>query len=246
MKTGLKKLLPSTKDIKFSTYLTGAPLPKQPQFFGHESLYSDWGVLGNDLYGDCVFAGAAHETMLWNKANGKDVQFTPDAVLSDYAAVTGFDKNNPASDQGTDMRQAFEYRRTTGIVDSKGVRHKLGAYLWLDPKNTDHLYKAIWLFGAVGAGIIFPDSAMQQFNTGKPWKPVKGAKDEGGHYIPLIANRKDGIVCCTWGKAQIMTPAFWKAKGDSCAVLLSEEYLSAGKSPEGFDLAALQADLKAL
>jgi hypothetical protein len=32
-----------------------------------------WGMLGNDHYGDCVWAGAAHETMLWNKEAARNV-----------------------------------------------------------------------------------------------------------------------------------------------------------------------------
>src|SRR3954453_12473384 len=54
-------------------------IPRPPRTFGHEAgpqkLGSGWGMLGNDNYGCCVWAGAAHETMLWNAAADRKVAF---------------------------------------------------------------------------------------------------------------------------------------------------------------------------
>ena len=122
--------LPATKDprdLKLARYLNVAALPKHPAEFGHDGSVASWGMLGNDQFGDCVFAGAAHETMLWNKIAGRDVAFNDDAVLADYSAVTGFNRNDPATDQGTNVRDALNFRRKTGSLDAAGVRHKIGA-----------------------------------------------------------------------------------------------------------------------
>ena len=43
-----------------------------------------------------------------------------------------------------------------------------------------------------------------------------------------------------------MTDQFYATYCDEAWVILSTEMLAAGKSPEGFDLKQLQADLKAL
>ena len=201
--------------------------------------------MGNDQFGDCVFAGAAHETMLWNAAAGRTVAFTPECVLSDYSAVTGFNPADPRTDQGTDVGEALSYRRKTGIIDAAGIRHTIGAYVSLTPKNYEQFLTAVWLFGAVGIGIQFPASAMDQFNRGKVWGVTKSAI-EGGHYIPVVADRKGKPVCVTWGKLQPMTKAFYLKYCDEAYVILSEEMLVGGKSPEGFDLLTLQADLAAL
>ena len=40
-----------------------------------------------------------------------------------------------------------------------------------------------------------------------------------------------------------MTPAFLREYNDESVVYLSQEMLTGGKSPEGFDLAALKDDL---
>jgi hypothetical protein len=223
--------------FKLSQFADFSQLPKPPKRFGHETPFAPkaWGMLGNDNYGDCVFAGAAHETMLWNKECGKDVVFNESAVLSDYSAVTGFDPNDPYTDQGTDMKQAASYRRKTGIVDANGVRHKIAAYLSIDPGNIQEHYVALYLFGAVGIGILFPGSAMDQFNKGKTWSVVRGTPTPNeGHYIPLVAKRYH-LECVTWGQVQPMTLGFLSKYNDESVVYLSESMLTDRKSPEGFD-----------
>ena len=104
---------------------------------------------------------------------------------------------------------------------------------------------ALYLFGIVGIGIEFPDSAMDQFNAGKPWSVVPGPKPREGHYIPLVAYRQH-LECVTWGRVQSMTTEFFKKYCDEAWAILSPEMLRADKSPEGFNLAQLQKDLAAL
>ena len=195
--------------------------------------------------GDCVFAGGAHETMLWTLEGGNPASFTGANVITDYSAVTGYKLNDPDSDHGTDVRHALRYRQKTGLIDAAGNRHKIGIYLALEPGNTDHLLEALYLFGAVGIGIQVPDSAIDQFASGKPWSVVQGAQIKGGHYVPLVADR-DNLICVTWGRIQQMTLQFYKTYCDEAWGILSPEMLATDKSPEGFDLAQLQTDLHAL
>lgn len=246
LKLGLAPFTPDSRDLRFQSYRLTSALPKHPAVFGHETLVRSWGMLGNDRYGDCVFAGAAHETMLWNAMGGKRTDFNDRVVLSDYSALTGFNPADPATDQGTDMRAAAKYRQKTGVIDCKGVRHKIGAYVFLDPKNLEQMTEAMWLFGAVALGMQMPDSAMDQYDKGKPWDVVKGAKVEGGHYVPGVALRGGNISVVTWAKLQPVTPAFLKQYCYVAIAYLSEEMLTNGKSLEGFDLATLKSNLAAL
>jgi hypothetical protein len=242
--------LPARKDsvtFKLVSYLNMGQAPQAPTSVSAKKWYPKaWDMLGNDQFGDCVWAGAAHETMLWNDEAKRIVTFTDNAVLSDYSAVTGFNVNDPNSDQGTDMQVAASYRRKTGIVDSQNNRHKVAAYLALTPKNVAQLKQAIYLFGAVGVGIEFPDSAMTQFDQNKPWSVVKGASIEGGHYIAAVGYTKEYVYVVTWGKVIRMTWAFFEKYNDESVVYLSEEMLTNGLTPTGFNEAQLQADLKAL
>lgn len=245
--------------VKFSLahYLPQDALPPAPTAFDHHGLVTDWGMLANDSVGCCVFSGAGHETELWNAEAGKFVIFDARAVLSDYSAVTGYDPNDPNSDQGTDMEVAAKYRRKTGVLDAGGFRHKVGAYVALpgvrahgdnDPAMLDTLASAAYLFAAIGVGIEFPSSAMDQFNNNQPWDVVNGSPIEGGHYIPVIGRLENGnYLCVTWGQVQEVTPAFLLKYVDEAIVYLSTEFLNGqGQSIDGFDLAALNADIAAL
>jgi hypothetical protein len=183
--------------------------------------------------------------MLWGRESGQALAFDDAAVLSDYSAITGFNPNDPNTDQGTDMQAAASYRRKTGIVDAHGKRHAIAAYLALTPGNVLEHYVALYLFGAIGIGIQFPASAMKQFDAGRPWSVVHGSPIEGGHYIPLVAKRSH-LEAVTWGKIQPMTLGFFQQYNDESIAYVSLEALTNNKSPEGFNAAQLQADLAQL
>jgi hypothetical protein len=234
--------------FRLGSYLAGpAALPELPTVFGHQSLVTQWGMLANDRYGCCVWAGAAHETMLLNKEAGAAVAFTDGGVLSDYAAATGFNANDPSTDQGTDVQEAAAYRRRTGVLDAAGKRHTIAAYLGLDPGNVEHLLLASFLFSAVGIGLSLPASAIDQAKRGQTWDVVAASPNEGGHYVPLVGRlAPDTLVSVSWGQAQLMTARFFQTFCDEAVAYVSTEDLIEQKSPEGFSYADLISDLAAL
>lgn len=232
--------------VKFALidYLDVTKFPKIPDTFGHEGVIknADWGILGNDQVGDCVFAGAMHETMMWSTLGGNPATFNDDVAIKAYSEVTGYNPADPQTDAGTDMEYAAQYRRKTGLPDIAGNRHKIEAYLAITPGNIQQHLIAMYLFGAVGIGITFPDTAMQQFMNGEVWDIVSNSNIEGGHYVPLIAKRQY-IECVTWGKEQPMTDEFFQRYNDESIVYLSAEMFVNRKSPEGFDYDQLVTDL---
>jgi len=246
MKLGKLAARKNSVEFRLRDYLAVSTLPSPPTKTGHQNVSIPWGMLGNDSYGDCVLAGAGHETMFWNREAGKTVNITTADALSDYTAITGFNPNDPNTDQGTDMQVAASYRRKTGIEDSVRTRHKVAAYLAITPGNKLEMKQAIYLFDAVGIGIQFPKSAMDQFNAGKPWSVVASSPIEGGHYIPAIGYDSKYVYIVTWGKVQKMTWSFFTRYCDEAIAYLSQEFLTGGKSPEGFDSATLNADLAKL
>jgi hypothetical protein len=246
MKLGKLPARPGAVKLRFSDYLDLSKLPTPPAEFGHETLVTDWGLLGNDSAGDCVWAGGGHETILWNIEAGHRVSFSTANTLADYMAVTGYNPNDPSTDQGTDMQVAADYRLKTGLLDANGNRHRIGAYLAITAGNLQEHLIASYLFGAVGIGITFPLSAMHQFDAGQPWDIVPGATIDGGHYIPLVSFRGGLLNVVTWGKVQPMTEAFFASQNDESLAYLSPEMLIDGKSLEGFDLAQLQSDFNDL
>jgi hypothetical protein len=245
LKLGKLPARPGAVKFRFANYVDRSTLPVPPKQFGHEGLISDYGMLGNADYGDCVWAGAAHETMLWCAEADTHTIFNDEAVLSDYSAVTGFNPADPSTDNGTDMEAAAAYRRRVGIVDANGNRHQIGAYLAIEPGNIEDLRLACYIFGAVGIGIEFPASAMDQFNRGKGWSIVRGSPIEGGHYTPIVAKRTH-FELVTWGKVISATNGFLAKYMDEAICYVSAEMLTDGKSLEGFDVDTLNRDLQAL
>lgn len=238
-----KKPARDAVDFKFSTYTTNLP----PAKGGHYLLVTDWqGMLGNDKLGDCVCAEAGHGTILFNQEAGKLVKILEGDVISMYSAVTGYTPDDPSTDQGTDMQVAASYRRKTGLLDSKGYRHKILAYLALSVANTAQMKQAVYYFGGFGLGIQFPDSAMTQFNEGKNWTVVKGSKIEGGHDVWVCGYDSEFVYLVTWGRLIKATWAFVTHYMDEGLVYLSQEALNNNKSLEGFNLAQLESDLKTL
>jgi hypothetical protein len=248
IKLGKKPARPGAVKFKLAKYLNKIELPEPPRVFGDQDLIGpDWGMFANDKYNDCVWAGAAHETMLWNKEANRTVHFSDENVLSDYSKVTGFSPNDPSSDISTDAQVAASYRRKTGVIDSNGKRHKIAAYLALTPGDTKQLSLAMYLFGAVGIGLKLPESAKLQYFNGKPWTIVKGPDPNLGHYVTGLGRDKDrNIIVVTWGKLQRMTPGFYRKYCDEVVAYISEEALTNGETRNGLRLDQLKADLAAL
>jgi hypothetical protein len=230
-----------------------------PATWGWENQFSNWGMNGNDNWGDCVWAGGAHETELINNlANGEKVndfvvEITAANSLSDYGS-TGFDPNagppgNNPTDNGTDVQTALQYRQKTGLIDSKGKRHKIAAFVSLEVGNYQQLLEAAWIFDVVGIGINFPESAMTQFNQGKPWSVVPGAQISGGHYIPIVGVPSvTNLYIVTWAKKQLMTEGFFKKYCDEAYAYITQESLEkkSKENTQGFNWKQLQADLKSV
>ena len=241
---------PARKDgvkFKFGSYFTKNELPTPPKVFGPWRVFNDIHMYDNDKMGNCVFAGAANETEAFFYAVSREVEFTTENVVSDYTAVTGY---NPeiGFDPGTDMSDACEYRRTMGIVDDKGARHKIDAYVRLDTGDFTDLKIAMYLFGAVGIGLLMPENAQEDFHQKKKWDVRDTNKDiAGGHYVSGCGIDDNGdIVIMTWGGYQRMTEAFYRKYNDETACYFSVERTVNKVSPEGFHAEKLIADLRHL
>jgi hypothetical protein len=246
LKLGKKPAREGAVKLRLAKYIDTAALPKPPASFGHERLVTQWGMAMNDQLGCCVVSGAVHEVMLWNREAGRTVRFDDAAVVKNYSAIGGYVPGQPDTDQGCDMQVAASYRLKTGLLDADGKRHKIGAYVGLDPGNLTELWYASYLFDGVGIGVEFPAQWMDAFNRGKTWGAVARPKLEGGHYITDPAKRAGNAVIVTWGRTTPLTPKGYQQFNDETIAYLSEEKLSSGKSLEGFDLATLKADLKAV
>ena len=232
-KLGKLPARPGAVSLKFGTIINAAKIPTPPIKFGHANYSKPWNLFSNDVISDCVFAGAAHEHMVFGNEGGSIPTFTDATVISDYSAVTGYLPGNPETDQGTDMQAAASYRRKTGIVDANGVRHKIEAYAALEVGNYQEVVLAASIFGVVGLGLRLPETAESQFDAMEPWSYVPGAKIVGGHYVPL-------------GRLQAAEQPFIEQYMEEGLAYISIEALRNNVSPEGYDLDHLNRFLAGL
>lgn len=256
---GLKPIEPDSRDLLFASLREDtAVLPKVPATFGVASEIPDsaWGMLGNDEWGDCFWAGRAHGTMVWTGySTGTPAPMSTAATLGDYAAATGFvERYGPPgannTDQGTDPRAGLNYCTKVGVHDAHGHAHKLGAYVFGEPGNWEHLLEMMLIFDVVGLGLRVPSNAQQQFEAGQPWQLVPGyglLPIEGGHWVEGIDRVGHSMIeVVTWGRRQRVARS-WLAEYCDCLVgMFSAESLLAGKDPAGLNTAAMLAALQAL
>jgi hypothetical protein len=251
-KLGKTEARPEAVALRFSSYFNKSALPVPPTQFGRPYLLRNPGMLGNDEAGDCVDAALDHASMQLCADAGLPVpNFSRDTAFSDYTAMTGFDPNAPVdsngdnpTDVGTDLSTAAAYWRKTGMIDADGKRHTVQMYTALRPGDQSQLALSTWLFGVTPIGLRLTDDAEAMFEAKQAWDVRPGQKIEGGHCVPVIA-RDAGANwwCFTWGRLQLITPAYIDTYMDEGLAILSLERLNKlGLSPQGFDQAALADD----
>lgn len=221
---------PARPQLRLSTVL-GERITPPPASVDWQDDRIVWPMYGNDSWGDCVFAEIGHAVnQLTYYGTGIEVEPPQSDILKAYSKVTGFDPNagppgdNP-TDQGTYVQDALKYWRKSGVSG-----HKIVAYASLDVANLEEIRQAIALFGSISIGMNFPDSAMDQFDTGETWDVVRGARIEGGHCVLAGAYDKDGVGIVTWGAETRMTWKFWQKYVDEAWVCLDEDGLTQAAS----------------
>lgn len=204
-----------------------------------------WGMDANDTIGDCEIARIAHMVMNFTAHTGTMVTPTIDEVIAVYSAITGYDPSqtqpdgtNP-TDTGAATPDVMNYWQNTGIAG-----HKIAGWVQTDLTQAA-IEQAIWLFGGDALDIAVYQSMMDQTNAGKPWDNPSGDA-LGYHAVPAFGFGSQGLTLVTWGALQQMgwPTAMQVAQGSYAA--FGEDWLNAGKAPNGFDMATLQADLAAM
>lgn len=242
--TSIRKLgkLPVRTDVRtlhIARYVDRAELPPSPASLDLTDHVADWPMYANDRIGDCTIAAAGHMIEAWTaESHGQAVEISERAVLSAFDAVKQVD---PASgEEGAVVIDVLNYWRRHGIG-----RHSIGAFARVPVHDHALARTAAWLFGGLYLGVDLPLTARDQEVwdwTGSLTGPAKPGS-WGGHAIDVVRYDDGGVTVITWGRLQRVTWEFWERYVDEVYGILSTDFLNAGKAPNGFDLAALQADL---
>jgi hypothetical protein len=232
------------RTLLMANYLQLPPIPAAKDWT--PAAKSAWGMMKNDTLGDCTCAAVGHAIQCWSaNAGAREITISDADVVAAYSAITGYSPSDPASDRGAVELDVLNHWRKNGIGG-----HKIQAYVATEPKNHGHVRAAIDLFGAAYIGLALPVSAQKQ----KVWSVAPGGATGtgapgswGGHAVIVLAYDAHGLTCITWGQPKRMTWGFWDTYCDESYGLLSPDWVNKHKpAPSGFDLAALQVDLKEL
>jgi len=235
------------RTLQFGKYTTAALAPPPASVDYSKAVGGHWGMMGNDTYGDCTCAAIGHMIEEWT-ANTGAVRVIPDPDIIKF--YNHFAKG--VADAGANMLDVLKYWRKSGLDGDKPL-----AFTQLEPHNTTQVMDAVSLFANCYIGVALPDFAVApdaNFLT-VPWVvpptgPVGKAapNPNNGHCIPAVAYDARNLYVVTWGALKSMSWQFYNAYADESYAVLSPDWISAkvGKAPNGFDLATLEADLKAV
>jgi hypothetical protein len=244
MKLGKSLPVHDPRTLLLSNYLDTAVLPAAPAQYMYATNIGDnaWGMMANDKIGDCTCAAAGHLIMEWTDDNG--TLFTPadQDIINAYAAITGYNPTTGANDNGANEQDVLNYWRSTGIAS-----RKILAYAALEPQNHNHIMQSVYLFGGCYIGMALPLSCQTQAVWSVPPGGPKGKGAPGswgGHAVPVIGYDSHSLTVITWGATKKMTWSFWNAYCDESYAIISTDFAGTKPAPNGFDLAALEQDLK--
>lgn len=255
VKLGKKPAKRDPRTLKLARYFTMG-LPTAPDAADNTSGITAWGMMLNDSLGDCTIAACGHAIQVWTGCAGSEVTLPDSAILEGYESWCGYDPGDSNTDRG-----GVEVDVLNNWRKSSFSGHVLSMYADPEPTNLEHIKQAIYLFGGVYIGVALPVSVQNHSiwdvhpgenngdNTAGSW---------GGHavYVPKYRteNGRTIFTCITWGASLDITQDFWTfqdADGnsyiDEVHALVSPDFLKAsGETPEGLDLAAMEADVEAV
>lgn len=242
-KPGMLPSKPDQRTLELANYLhldMFQPLPRQVDWTVKKT--TPWGDMNNFTVSDCTCAAAADMIECWT-ANAKAACTIDDqAVMTAFIALTGYDAATGKNDDAVELSEALKYWRKTGIGN-----HKIKAYAIIDHENRDLLKAALNIFGGIYAGLSLPNSCRGQVL----WDVAPGELSSdvapgsfGGHVVAILAYDDLHVTCISWGKVKKMSWAFLDLYGVELHAILTEDFLSQNKTPLGFNVTALEMDLK--
>ncbi|MBS1910658.1 MAG: hypothetical protein JST22_01605 [Bacteroidetes bacterium] len=212
MKLGKAPARTDVRNLRLATLLRAVPLLPDRYDFDQTHPEVPLPMFANDVVGDCVIAGRAHQTLRFEEIEqGKIVPITDEDVRSEYFAETG------GADDGLVVLDSLKLWRSAGWL-AGGERFFIKAFAEMDPRNHNEVRQAVFADVGIGIGLRLPLSAFTQRQAGQPWDVTEGPDSVpgswGGHYVYVSGYTPAGPVCVTWATKQQMTWAWLDAYCD--------------------------------
>lgn len=169
------------------------------QALGGASISSLYPVLGNDQWGNCTCAGAAHQITMQYGAIGQRVI----AAETDVNAL--YFKLGHNRDQGLPLSTVTN-AWLSGILGG----YKIFADMNVNPSNMKAVKQAIQYLGGAYIGFGTTSHSVSQFQQGQPWDD-RYPPDGGGHCVILtdFDDYAQTFKALTWGGIQTATYAWF-------------------------------------
>jgi hypothetical protein len=226
-------------------------LPAPPLYSNWYADVPFWDMLGNDEAGDCVFAAALHWEQLqsWYKSPGNGLRPTTAEAIRSYSSLTGFDRNNPATDQGTVVlgpSGLVHFWATEGLICG-GEKRILQAAMQVPATDPMRWKQAINTFGGMMIGFSCPEAIAEAETLPTLWDNPAG-KSAGGHEVLAVGyevtptNVYYDLI--SWGTKIRATEKFLLALMDEATVGFDRASLDArGYASNGLNEEQLIADM---
>lgn len=225
--------LPATRPAALSdlaVYATGK-LPPPPRTW--EPPKGSFPIDGNDQFGDCTIAGAAHLVEAWDaEVKEKDPIPNETEVVTTYFDLTG------GEDTGLNESEVLRTWQREGMFGEK-----IAAYAPVNPRHLLELHQAVAFYGGCYLGILCGLPQQEQFSKGEMWVYTGEEEEEGHCVVALGYGPNGGLHCKTWGGEAVLSAGYLAHKLTEAWVILPHQLVERKKDALGIDLATLQKDL---
>lgn len=191
-------------------------------------------MLGNDSYGDCGPAMCAHADQIFTFGQGKtpwqQSQFSADALVSQYLAVSGGDNG---TDEDTLVGTSGIWRSGSKAAPLAGASAAWPASapngspvildaLDVDPTNVPLAQYLVDQFYTIEMAWSVPDEFIAQFQTGASFLSAMTPNPDNGHFTPITdIDAKGNYRLYTWGGWVWVSNAFIQSVEPSYFVVFS-------------------------
>jgi hypothetical protein len=237
-----------------SALVAGQTLPPPPASVDYTTgMPSNLGMMLNDTLGDCTCAAVYHALQVWSANASPPMVTQPDGDVEKlYVLACGYNPRVSGEGPGGNEQHVLTYLLKSGAPTgpSGQTRHKIAAFVEVDPRNTDDVKRTISDCGVAYIGLNVPQFIVPPPPAVPPdvWD-VQSTDTQivGGHAVVLAGYNATGARLISWGQYYTMTWAFFAAYVDEVYAIADQTWIdSKGTSPGGLSLAELEAQMQAL
>jgi hypothetical protein len=196
------------RNIAFASLVLRAPRLPAEYDFDARYVAVPTPMFGNDVHGDCVIAGRAHQTLRFEYLEQKQV-----LAISDADVLRAWRRENGHTENGLVLLDSLKAWRARGWTVGRNT-YRIEGFAEIDRGRPDEVRRAIVMQVGVGLGLMLTDDSIAQFASGRAWEVTRGPggrpRPLNGHYVYCPGYTRQGPVCVSWGRRQAMTWAFFE------------------------------------